>query len=125
MLLITVRSAQLTVDLELPGDEPVQNLLPLLIDICGIYSGIRTQAKQVTTLWSSRPECKGRPLPAASTLCANGILDGDIVFLQAGTQPPVPLLTSATPASSQTTGTLRPSEYTGWIGVTWGKESLF
>ncbi|HEY4383529.1 MAG TPA: EsaB/YukD family protein, partial [Ktedonobacteraceae bacterium] len=108
MLLITVRSAQLTVDLELPGDEPIQNLLPLLIDICGIYSG-RTPAKQVTTLWSSRPESNGRPLQAASTLCDNGILDGDIIFLQAGAQLPAHLMTSATPASPQETGTLRPS----------------
>jgi MinD-like ATPase involved in chromosome partitioning or flagellar assembly len=75
-VLVTVQGPAQRLDLELPGDRPVGDLLPLLVDLCG-------GPVEVETEWElGRP---GAPaFGAGQTLSAAGVVDGTLVELRDG-----------------------------------------
>ncbi|HEX7736280.1 MAG TPA: EsaB/YukD family protein [Ktedonobacteraceae bacterium] len=72
-LLLTLQGPRRRLDIELPGDVPVSDLLPLLRQICGDAAG--------GDRWSLSRQTGGRPLQAAHTLLDNKVLDGEVLVL--------------------------------------------
>jgi hypothetical protein len=117
-LLVTVRGPQHALDVELPGDVPIVNLLPLLHDLCEVplpHSGLGKTAPASSLV----AERIGKPLVASRTLEENGILDGDILLLYVGNIQPFPVR-----SEQKMVKEIQPSELTGGIGVTWKKKWL-
>jgi len=111
MLLLTIDGPGRELDLELPGDIPVTNLLPLLAEIC---CSERFASWEV---WTLVPKRTGADLAGARTLFDQDILDGDILILcQRGA---VPGASTPVDLTAQTQRDIIPSEQTGWIGVSW------
>lgn len=73
VLLLTVQGPRRRLDLEVPADVPVSDLLPLFQQICGDSAG--------NERWSLSRLTSGRPLQAAQTLLENGVLDGEVLAL--------------------------------------------
>jgi WXG100 protein secretion system (Wss), protein YukD len=114
-LLVTVRGPFKTIDLELPGDVPVGELLPLLLEICGPQEN---DSKKVLQAPVSLQVLGARaPLSSNSTLIDAGVYDGTVLVLQTN-HPPSTLAESSAPRQSVQKS--RPSgANTSGIGVTW------
>jgi hypothetical protein len=113
-VLVTVQGPRRTFDLELPGDVPVSELLPFLLEICA--SKERPSQKGLESL--VRLQVAGAPTPLAPerTLIEAGVGDGAVLVLQTST-PPESLAPQAFVPKA-----VRPTPKTGGIGITW--ESL-
>lgn len=72
-LLLTFKGTKHTLDLEVPGDVAVSNLLPFLLRLCG--------DSEDGGKWLVSRQTSGRPLQAANTLFENKVLDGEILLL--------------------------------------------
>ncbi|MDQ2904059.1 MAG: EsaB/YukD family protein [Ktedonobacteraceae bacterium] len=109
-LLVTVRGPQRTVDVELPGDIPISDLVPLLVEMCA-------SPNMHTTPWALRSTQTSIPLTPALSLFAAGVLDGvELVLQRRDTLPdPGPRSKQFLPKS------IVPGEHTGGIGITWDK----
>ena len=109
-ILVTVKGPRRALDVELPGDVPIGELLPLLEQMCGMEQPARPS--------SLSNAASGKQLPPALTLLDSGILTGDMLLLQARERAAAP-----TPsAPTQLPGPVAPSEQTGMIGVSWEKD---
>lgn len=74
-LLVTVEGPEHRVDLELPGDQAVGELVPLLLRICA-----PEQAPMPNRQWQLR-RATGEVVPAAQTLAAAGVVEGALLEL--------------------------------------------
>jgi hypothetical protein len=74
-LLVTMQGARRKLDVELPGDVPVGELLPLLLQMCGI-------ADADPGRWAVSVSGTGRVLQAKRTLFGNRVRDGEILLLR-------------------------------------------
>ncbi|WP_201377393.1 EsaB/YukD family protein [Ktedonobacter sp. SOSP1-85] len=113
-VLATVQGPGKTLDLELPGDVPVSELLPLLLELCS-SPGSPSQ-KELQSPFHLQVVRARAPLAPNRTLIEAEVGDGAVLILQTSTPPenlaPRPLV----PRS------VRPTTNAGGIGVTW--ESL-
>jgi hypothetical protein len=82
-LLITIATSQQSVDLEVPGDVPIGELLPALVVACGLS---RTATADATTQWTLGP-ASGGPFPPNRSLIACGVVDGASLTLQDAATP--------------------------------------
>ena len=105
-LLLTLQGPRRKLDIELPGDVPVSDLLPLLQQICGDSIDV--------SRWSVSRLMTGKSLKAANTLFENKVLDGEVLLLHKEGSP-----VGSRPAKRQDV----PATYTqgGSITVTWEK----
>lgn len=116
-VLVTVRGPQGARDLELPGDVPVRDLLPLVLAVCAPLGGAGT----TPTGWAlGRPG--NAPLPAGQSLVESEIMDGAVLLFreEASWGRAHPAITPATPG-------VEPSpdeDGLGGIGIRWNKEGL-
>ena len=79
-LLVTVRGPFKTLDLELPGDVPVSELTPLLLEICGPQEYDIKKVLQAPI--SLQVEGMRTPLSPERTLIAADVYDGAVLVLQ-------------------------------------------
>jgi hypothetical protein len=79
--LLTVRGAQSSVDLQVPVDVPIAELVPTLLVTLGMASGNRLL--DAPTVWGLGRAQATAPLDAQATLRTAGILDGEELVLQA------------------------------------------
>lgn len=105
-LLLTLQGPRQRLDIELPGDVPVNDLLPLLQQICDAASNDRWAISRLKT---------GKSLQNAQTLLENKVLDGEVLVLHKAGNPvePRPARRLAAPA--------KPTTQNGSIIITWEK----
>ncbi len=122
-LLITIAGPQKQVDLQVPGEVPVEDLLPALLEIC-VPSSVQTTTKTVTTaVWQL--VYKHIPLSTNRSLVEAGVLDGAVLVLQdQAAQMTRPLQSVAAQPQHFIPRTVTPSRSTGGIGVTWSNDGL-
>lgn len=117
-VLVTVRGPRKTVDLELPGDVPVNELVPLLFEMCGpIEDGVIPTPQMPLSLRSAD---SNTPLASTSTLIDAQIFDGVVLVLQINDQ--LARLVERPVERQFVPKSIQPSSTTGGIGVTWSKE---
>jgi hypothetical protein len=75
-LLITVVGQQRRVDLEVPGDIPIRDLLPKLLEICG------SSPYNTPSLWRLGRYEAPSFFETSASLNAVGAVDGDLLALQ-------------------------------------------
>jgi uncharacterized ubiquitin-like protein YukD len=116
-LLVTVQGTQRRLDVELPADVPVGELIPLLMEMCN--QPMEFGANQSRSPWTLYVTNLNQPLGATQTLAEGGVLDGDILLLQA----PGTVI-----GETREKGAPRPiaaSPQSGMIGVSWEKSWTF
>lgn len=111
---VTLVSPARRIDLKLPAEVPVGELLPKVLELCGprLFS---LQAMQ--TQWHLVLPDKGVALPPARSLQECGIVDGAVLFLHDNAA----LVQRQQQAASQSFRPqfIRPDASTGGIGVKW------
>lgn len=117
-LLVTILGNQKTFDLELPGDIPISDLMPFLLDLCGSQEA--TIEQQETALWCLCVAEQMTALKTTHTLIDAGILDGAVLSLQ----PLRSLEETKKPKKSFVPRQITPGPGTGGIGVRWSKGDL-
>jgi hypothetical protein len=116
-LLITVRGPLKTVDLELPGDVPVSELLPILCEICDSLEDAITTSPRI--LPSLRVADTPTPLRPQQTLIDAGLFDGAVLLLLTNQSSAIfPVVVDA-PSGKFVSRSVRPAEESGGIGITW------
>lgn len=118
-LLITVQSSQRTVDVQLPDDVCVGDLLPYLAEACGFFEQPHHSSRAGAARWSLSAVGASRSFATDRTLADYGVLDGDTLHFQenrtsARLEPVAPV-----PEPVPDFADIPPSEETGWLGVTW------
>jgi hypothetical protein len=114
-LLVTLRGPFKTVDMELPGDVPVSELVPVLLEVCAF-------SKDDPQAWpqaNARLQVAGLPVPLSleRTLLEAGVCDGTLLVLQTNDSPS-PLDEALAPQRFAPRW-VQPGVETGGIGVTW------
>ncbi len=115
-LLVTIKGPHQTRDVELPGNIPLYELLPALLDMSGITgdpSEGEAQSPKKVALYLER---LNDSLTSAFTLLESGVLTGDILFLQIEGEEP-----ELASAKVDVPEVIEPDALTGGIGVTWQK----
>lgn len=118
MLLLTIDGPGRVLDLELPGDIPMNDLLPLLLDLCHPGRNPAAMERQGTSGWTFVLQRTGINLEITRTLHDHGVLDGDVVLLQAKDTAPAQI-SSKPDVTRQTRRNVVPNKQSGWIGVRW------
>jgi WXG100 protein secretion system (Wss), protein YukD len=118
-LLVTLRGPLRTIDLELPGDIAVAELMPLLLEICGEEQNDPQALPQA----GAHLQVAGTytPLPLERTLIESGICNGTLLVLLRQGDERKASPNSAIPQQPEPRW-VQPGINTGGIGVTW--ESL-
>jgi type VII secretion integral membrane protein EccD len=81
---VTVLAPRATVDLALPADVPVAELVPMMLDLVGEpVFGVRPMSWRLTG-------AAGAPLPPAASLAELGVPDGELLRLAPDVPPPPP-----------------------------------
>ena len=117
-LLVTVVGPRRTCDLELPGEITIQELLPFLLEICGLQNVLLSG--QDTTDWCLRLAPAVTALNRSLSLFDAGVLDGAILHLQKVAS----LAELKVPQNNFRPNVIKPSPGTGGIGVKWDKNGL-
>jgi uncharacterized ubiquitin-like protein YukD len=115
-ILLTLIGPTRQIDLRLPAEVPIGELLPILLDLCG--PGVSPHAFVDTSpAWCLALPANNAILPPTHSLHACGIVDGAILLLQ----NPAARYVQQRPAYSQSSRprALLPSTETGGIGVRW------
>ena len=82
-LLVTIDTPQQSIDLEVPGDVPIDALLPELVAACGLSPvGVNNAATQ----WVLAP-AGSAPFPPNRSLIDCGVVDGARLSLQDAAMP--------------------------------------
>lgn len=118
-LFVTIASSQRTVDVQLPDDVRIEDLLPLLVEVCGLSRKLRHAVGGETVIWSLRTSSVVEPFIGSHTLADEGVLDGEVLLLEQSNLSTHTLLMKT--KSLPRLGDITPTEQTGWIGVTWDK----
>jgi hypothetical protein len=119
-ILVTVQGPQRTIDLEIPGDTPIFDLFPLLVELSAPQ---QLSDDPITSQRWGLGKVNGTLLPSNHTLVGSGIVDGTVLLFQEasvwtinqsaiGPAPSIPA-----PPGSQVSDT-------GGIGIRWNKEGL-
>lgn len=118
-VLITVQGTRRRLDIELPGDIPINDLIPLLQEMCNTPARLAANAaRPEKTFWTLYLSSLAQPLKGTQTLLEAGVLDGDVLLLQASdASPKKPVQTGKRDFAR----TIQASEQTGMIGVEWKK----
>lgn len=111
--LVTLQTPRQSLDLELPAEIPLRELLPSLIELCALSPAPPSDA------WTFGLEERG-PLPMAGTLVECEIVDGMRVLLQAASFWRAPRR-GQEQAPTPVTGRAGSS---GPIGVRWRRDNL-
>ena len=114
-VLVTLRGPFQTVDLELPGDVSVGELIPLLLEICGAQKDDSQACLQVPV--SLQVEGSRTSLPLERTLIDANIYDGALLVLQ--TEHAVSSREESLVPQPFVPRSVQPSPETGGIGVKW------
>ncbi|HEY6540311.1 MAG TPA: EsaB/YukD family protein [Ktedonobacteraceae bacterium] len=80
-ILITVEALQRSVDLEVPGEIPVGELIPLLLEICKPAQA-KLAPPAAPSTWGLGPKDGDEPLGEDYSLIDSGVMDGAILVLQ-------------------------------------------
>jgi hypothetical protein len=114
-LLVTIRGPFNMLDLVLPGDVIIGELLPLLLEMCRKES-INPQALRQT---EARLQVAGTdaPLPLHQTLIDAGVCNGTVLDLHIQGSRTMP--TSIQEPQGLGRRVVQPGVHTGGIGVTW------
>ncbi|HZU68519.1 MAG TPA: EsaB/YukD family protein [Ktedonobacteraceae bacterium] len=118
-LLVTIIGPRRTIDLEMPGEVPIRELIPIILALCGptAVSGPHSDP----SVWGLGVVDADRPLPSSSSLSAEKLVNGTILQLQE---------LSAWSANRRVhkkafmPRTITPTPATGGIGVRWSKDGL-
>lgn len=102
------------VDLKLPAELPIVELLPKVMELFGPRL-VHPQA--MFSSWYLALPGNGGPLPSTRSLLDAGIVDGAVLFLQNGAVPAARQQQAA--ASAFRPQAIQPSANTGGIGVKW------
>jgi len=113
-LLVTVQGTRRKLDVELPGDVPVGELLPLLLQMCGI-------AEADPGRWAVSVSGTGRVLQAKRTLFGNGVCNGEILLLR---RAEVAMNRPEAPRQGRVQKTFTPRPHGESITITWERPSL-
>jgi uncharacterized ubiquitin-like protein YukD len=112
-VLLTLVGPTRRIDLKLPAEVPVEELLPKILELCGLPHLPETEYAQ----WRLVIPGKSTVLPSTHSLQACGVVDGATLMLQNYT------LYIAKQQQAQSTSFrpqgLQPSANTGGIGVKW------
>jgi len=115
-ILLTITGPAKSMDLEVPGEIPLRDLLPELVKLCGPSSAGATGE---SFSWFLRfPE--GKPLDASRSLIEANVMDGALLLLQ-DHQFLARERARSIPFQPQA---VAPSRQTGGIGIRWNKEGL-
>ncbi|GCE06556.1 EsaB/YukD family protein [Dictyobacter aurantiacus] len=117
-LLVTVTGQRQSFDLELPGDIPVSELLPFLLDLCVPQKDNARQAD--ATSWCLCLAEQTTALQPTHTLIDAGIMDGAILHLQTLAA----LEQARKPKQPLGPRQIVPGPETGGIGVRWQRGDL-
>ena len=118
-LLVTLVGPQKTSDLELPGDIPIDDLLPYLFALCGTRASASSEEPDLAA-WCLRIEAHPEALPRAHSLIDAGVQDGDMLYLQ----PLTAISALPVPEKQFQPKAILPGPSTGGIGVAWDKDGL-
>lgn len=117
-LLITIIGPQKQVDLQVPGEVPVGDLLPALVAMC-VPSSAQTHGANWQLAYGQRS------LSTERSLIEAGVVDGTLLILQdVSTQMTRPMQPTAAKPQHFVPRTVTPSRSTGGIGVTWSNDDL-
>jgi len=114
-ILVTICGPLKTIDLELPGDVSVGELIPLLVEMCGSQKNDPQGSLQSPI--SLQVAGTRVPLSSDRTLIDAGVYDGTVLTLQTK-RSPSPLVERSAP-SPFTPKPVQPGANGGGIGVTW------
>lgn len=117
-LFVTVQGMQRRLDIELPADTPVSDLIPLLLEMCNHSPEFPTGAQQSKTPWTLYVANLGQSLRGTQTLATGGVLDGDVLLLEI---QDMSNRGSAKKKEHDAVRSIEANEQTGGIGVTWEK----
>lgn len=112
-LLLTLIGPARRIDLKLPAEVPIGELLPKMLELCGPPQGLQMTPAQ----WRLVLPAKNAALPATHSLLACGVIDGMTLVLQsytAFTEQQQQLQRSIFRPQA-----LPPGANTGGIGVKW------
>lgn len=115
-VLLTLVGPTSRIDLKLPAEVPIAELLPKLLELCGLPPSPENAQSQ----WHLMISTKNVALPPTHSLLACGVVDGAILLLQniasfaAQRQQAQPFRPQALP----------PGTDTGGIGVKWNLPEL-
>lgn len=117
-LLVTVMGPGRAVDLELPAETPISELLPTLLEICGPQA-LRASVPDafLWNMWGLLPSGGQQVLQPDRSLAQAGILDGALLELQ-----DLEALRNMRPRSTFAPRIIEAQP--GGIGVTWGNGPL-
>lgn len=118
MLFVTVRGPQRTIDLELPGDVPIKELLPTLISLCVSSAPGSSQIQTDVYAWGLGVDDASALLPVSSSLLAGKVVNGAILQLRKLSQ-----VSGFKPKEKFTPKTIQPAG-AGGIGIRWSKDGL-
>ncbi|HEX5439955.1 MAG TPA: EsaB/YukD family protein [Ktedonobacterales bacterium] len=122
-VLVTITGPEREVDCEIPGDAPISELLPLLMDACGLDTPASggSSSSALTATWALGLE-SGPLFPMDKSLIACGVVDGARLLLRSreSRRMEAPPLAAAHAAPDE----VLPSPATGGIGVHWNREGL-
>lgn len=118
-ILITIQGPRRSVDLEVPGELPISELIPVLLELCGpIPLNAAQPASFLWASWGLRPVDSRQILAPNRSLIEAGVVDGAVLQLHHMEA----LIQHRRP---DTTFTPRPVEqHPGGIGVSWGEGLL-
>jgi hypothetical protein len=119
-VLVTVRGPQRTVDLEMPGDTPISELFPLLLEVTGAPVLGSTAFHEE---WGLGP-VHGTPLPSTRTLIDCSIVDGSILLFQDASAWAEHLYAIGPATLVPTQPVPNDTHDTGGISIRWNKDSL-
>lgn len=117
-VLVTVQGTRRRLDVELPGDVPLNDLIPLLQEMCNHSTRFAANNGLARTPWALYVAHLDQPLKTTQTLLEAGVFDGDVLLLQPRNAAPNRKATSGKKGVAQT---IEASEQTGMIGVEWKK----
>ncbi len=112
-VLVTLNGPGSSIDLELPGDVPIRDLLAELTKLWEPPAEEPTEPLH----WMLSRE-GGGVLDAARTLIECGVMDGAVL----GLQDSVSLARQREQAAQLAPGIIQPGPQTGGIGIRWNKE---
>ena len=121
-VLVTIDSPAHSMDCEVPGDLQVSDLMPLLLDICGLgETHVAPVAKDVSIRAWALGLPTGQRFAERESLIACGVVDGMRLLLRDrsswDTAPPARL-------ANMPGEDISPSQATGGIGVRWNRDGL-
>ncbi|SRR5579883_396383 len=115
-ILVTITGPGKSMDLEIPGELPLRELLPELIKLCGSQSAESNEASLSWVLCTPDSSV----LDANRSLIESQIMDGAILMLQ----DRFSLERERTRSRQFQPQPIAPSRETGGIGVYWNKEGF-